>query len=214
MFDSFYAELEELAIIPVVVLDDAAQAAPLAHALVAGGMPSAEVTFRTACAADAIRAMRAAEPGMCVGAGTVLSIAQADEAIAAGAAFIVSPGFDEGVVRHCIERGVPVLPAAVTPTEIMQARACGLTVTKFFPAAQYGGLDTINALAAPFVGHRFMPTGGVSAANVGAYLASPHVVACGGTWMVKPALFATGDFSRVTVLAREAMAAARGERMA
>lgn len=214
MFESFYQQLEELAIIPVVVLDRVEDAAPLAHALVAGGMPSAEVTFRTAVAADAIRAMRAAEPAMCVGAGTVLSVEQADAAIEAGAAFIVSPGFDEEVVRHCIERGVPVLPAAVTPTEIIQAMKCGLTVTKFFPAAQYGGLATINALAAPFVGHRFMPTGGVSAANVGEYLASPHVIACGGTWMVKPSLFADGDFSRVTALAREAMASIHGARVA
>lgn len=214
VFESFYEQLEELAIIPVVVLDRIEDAAPLAHALVEGGMPSAEVTFRTAVAADAIRAMREAEPAMCVGAGTVLSVEQADAAIDAGAAFIVSPGFDEDVVRHCIERNVPVLPAAVTPTEIIAAKKCGLNVTKFFPAAQYGGLDTINALAAPFVGHRFMPTGGVSAANVAEFIANPHVIACGGTWMVKPALFADGDFSRVTELAREAMASVKSVRTA
>lgn len=214
MFEEFYHKLEELAIIPVVVLEDAAQAAPLAHALVAGGMPSAEVTFRTDAAAGSIRAMREAEPDMCVGAGTVLSVAQADAAIEAGAAFIVSPGFDADVVSHCIERNVPVLPAAVTPSEIIQALKFNLTVTKFFPAAQYGGLATIKALAAPFVGHRFMPTGGVSAQNVGEYLANPHIIACGGTWMVKPALFADGDFSKVTELTHEAMDAARAARQA
>lgn len=212
MFESFYAELEELSIIPVVVLEHAGQAAPLAHALVAGGMPSAEVTFRTDAAAESIRAMRAAEPDMCVGAGTVLTVEQADDAIEAGAAFIVSPGFDADVVRHCIERNVPVLPACVTPSEIIQALKLGIHVTKFFPAAQYGGLDTINALAAPFVGHRFMPTGGVSASNVADYLANEHIVACGGTWMVKPALFADGGYSKVTELAREAMGIARGVR--
>ena len=212
MFEAFYRKAEELAIIPVVVLERIEDAAPLAHALVAGGMPSAEVTFRTPVAADAIRAMREAEPDMCVGAGTVLTAEQLDAAIEAGAEFIVSPGFDEAIVRACIAREVPVLPAGVTPSEIIAIRNLGLTVSKFFPAAQYGGLDTIKALAAPFVGHRFMPTGGVSAANVADYLSCPHILACGGTWMVKPALFADGDFSRVTDACREAMALARAAR--
>lgn len=206
MFESFYEKLEQLGIVPVVVLDKVEDAAPLAHALMAAGMESAEVTFRTACAADAIRAMKAAEPEMCVGAGTVLTVEQVDDAIAAGAEFIVSPGFDAEVVARCIEREVPVLPAAVTPSEIIQALKFDLHVTKFFPAAQYGGLSTIKALAAPFVGHRFMPTGGVSAANVEEFLSCPSIIACGGTWMVKPALFADGDFSQVERQAAEAMA--------
>lgn len=205
MFEAFYEKLEKLGIVPVVVLDKVEDAAPLAHALMTAGMASAEVTFRTACAADAIRAMRAAEPEMCVGAGTVLSVTQVDEAVAAGAAFIVSPGFDEEVVAHCIELDVPVLPAAVTPSEIIRALKFDLHVTKFFPAAQYGGLDTIKALAAPFVGHRFMPTGGVSTENVAEYLSCPSIIACGGTWMVKPALFADGDFAEVTRQASAAM---------
>lgn len=205
MFESFYSKLETLGIVPVVVLDKVEDAAPLAHALMSAGMASAEVTFRTDCAADCIRAMAEAEPEMCVGAGTVLTLGQLDAAIEAGAQFIVSPGFDRDIVSSCIERGVPVLPAGVTPTEIIEIRKLGLNVTKFFPAAQYGGLATIKSLAAPFVGHRFMPTGGVSTENVEEYLSCPSVIACGGTWMVKPSLFADGDFSEVERIASEAM---------
>lgn len=212
MYEEFYKKLEGLGIVPVVVLEKVEDAAPLAHALMAAGMASAEVTFRTSCAAECIAAMAAAEPEMCVGAGTVLSVEQVDEALAAGAQFIVSPGFSEAVVKHCIELNVPALPGTVTPTEVTAAQALGLHVTKFFPAAQYGGLNTIKALAAPFVGHRFMPTGGVSAANVGEYLSCSSIVACGGTWMVKPSLFADGDFSQVEAVAREAMDAVRAVR--
>lgn len=212
MYEDFYKQLESLAIVPVVVLERVEDAAPLAHALMNGGMKSAEVTFRTACAADCIRAMIEAEPKMCVGAGTVLTQAQLNEALDAGAQFIVSPGFDENIVRACIERNVPVLPGTVTPSEVTAARNLGLTVTKFFPAAQYGGLDTIKALAAPFVGHRFMPTGGVSTANVSEYLSCPSIIACGGTWMVKPDLFAQGDFSKIEQITTEAMKLAREAR--
>lgn len=206
MYEAFYEKLYKLGIVPVVVIEKIEDAAPLAHALMAAGMASAEVTFRTDCAGAAIRAMREAEPEMCVGAGTVLTMEQLEEAVAAGAAFIVSPGFDEEIVARCIELEVPVLPAAVTPSEIIRALKYDLHVTKFFPAAQYGGLNTIKALAAPFVGHRFMPTGGVSAANAEEYLSCPSVIACGGTWMVKASLFADGDFSEVERQAAEAMA--------
>lgn len=205
MFETFYEKLEQLGIVPVVVLEKVEDAAPLAHALMAAGMASAEVTFRTACAAECIAAMAEAEPDMCVGAGTVLTVEQVDRAVAAGAQFIVSPGYNEDVVRHCIEIDVPVLPGTVSPSEVTAAANHGLTVTKFFPAAQYGGLSTIKALAAPFVGHRFMPTGGVSTANVEEYLSCPSIIACGGTWMVKPELFADGDFSEVQRIATEAM---------
>lgn len=210
--DSYYQKIASLAIIPVVVIDDVADAEPLARALVAGGMSSAEVTFRTPAAADAIVAMRRACPDMAVGAGTVLSRTQAETAMAAGAEFIVSPGFDADLVSFCISREVPVFPAAVTPSEIIAARKLGLKVTKFFPASQYGGLDAIRALSAPFPDHRFMPTGGVSAANVGEYLFCPSVIACGGTWMVKPQLFSDGDFGEVKRLASEAMNIARAAR--
>lgn len=207
MFETFYEKLEQLGIVPVVVLEKVEDATPLAHALMAAGMASAEVTFRTACAAECIAAMAEAEPDMCVGAGTVLTVEQVDRAVAAGAQFIVSPGYNEDVVRHCIEIDVPVLPGTVSPSEVTAAANHGLTVTKFFPAAQYGGLSTIKALAAPFVGHRFMPTGGVSTANVEEYLSCPSIIACGGTWMVKPELFADGDFSEVQRIATEAMEA-------
>ena len=207
MYEDFYSKLHDLAIVPVVVLDKVEDAVPMARALVAGGMPSAEVTFRTSCAAECIKAMHEQVPEIAVGAGTVLNVAQVDRAVAAGAGFIVSPGFDEEVVHHCIELGVPVLPGTVTPTEVTAARKLGLTVTKFFPAAQYGGLATIKSLCAPFVGHRFMPTGGVNTGNVEEYLSSPSIIACGGTWMVKPALFADGDFSKVTEACKGAMEA-------
>ena len=194
MFDQFYTTLESLGIVPVVVLDKVEDAAPLAHALMAAGMKSAEVTFRTACAAECIAAMAEAEPEMCVGAGTVLTVEQVEQARAAGAKFIVSPGYNEDVVKHCIDIDLPVLPGTVTPSEVTAAENLGLKVTKFFPASQYGGLNTIKAL-----------TGGVSTANVEEYLSSSAIIACGGTWMVKPALFADGDFSKVEQIAREAM---------
>ena len=196
MFDQFYTTLESLGIVPVVVLDKVEDATPLAHALMAAGMK---------CAAECIAAMAEAEPEMCVGAGTVLTVEQVEQARAAGAKFIVSPGYNEDVVKHCIDIDLPVLPGTVTPSEVTAAENLGLKVTKFFPASQYGGLNTIKALAAPFVGHRFMPTGGVSTANVEEYLSSSAIIACGGTWMVKPALFADGDFSKVEQIAREAM---------
>lgn len=205
MYEDFFARLEALGVMPVVVLERAQDAVPLAHALVAGGLPAAEVTFRTACAAECIAAMREAEPGMLVGAGTVLNEAQVDEAIRAGAQFVVSPGWSERIVARVLEQDVPALPGTVTPTDLMAARAMGLEVTKFFPAAQFGGLSTIRALSAAFVGHRFMPTGGVSAGNLAEFLADPAIIACGGTWMVKPALFADGNFSQVTALSEQAV---------
>lgn len=205
MFESFYKKLEGLGIVPVVVLDDVAQAVPMADALMAAGMCSAEVTFRTDAAADCIRAMREAYPEMAVGAGTVLTVEQVDQAVAAGAEFIVAPNFDPEVVQHCIDIDVPVLPGTVTPSEVGAAEKMGLMVTKFFPAAQYGGLNTIKAICAPFTRHRFMPTGGVSLANVEEYLSCDKIIVCGGTWMVKASMFADGDFSQVQQQAAEAM---------
>ena len=180
-FDDFYQRVWEIGVVPVVVLRRVEDAAPLAEALVAGGLPAAEVTFRTPVAADCIAAMRAAQPGLCLGAGTVLTCEDVDRTVAMGGAFVVSPGFDPEVVAHCLTRGIPVIPAGVTPTEIMAIRRMGIDVSKFFPAETFGGLAVLDALAAPFAGHRFMPTGGVSIANLPAYLASPHVLACGGT---------------------------------
>ena len=205
MFEAFYTKLEKLGIVPVVVLEDESQAVPMADALMAAGMESAEVTFRTVAAAGSIRAMKAAHPEMAVGAGTVVTVEQVDAAVAAGAEFIVAPNLDADVVKRCIDIDVPVLPGTVTPTEVGAAEKLGLTVTKFFPAAQYGGLSTIKAICAPFTKHRFMPTGGVNTGNVEEYLSCDKIIACGGTWMVKPKLFADGDFSQVEQQAREAM---------
>lgn len=192
----------------MVVLEDAAAAAPLAAALTAGGLHSVEVTFRTDAAADAIRAM-AERPDLLVGAGTVLTPAQVDRAVAAGARFVVSPGFGPAVVRHCQELGLPVFPGAATATEIQLALDAGLDTVKFFPAEQLGGLAMIKALAAPFRSVRFIPTGGVNTTNLPDYLGHPAVLAVGGTWMVAPALLAAGRWDEVTRLTAAAVAAAR-----
>ena len=203
--NSVLQRVYEIGIIPVIAFNSVDEALPLCKALMAGGLPAAEVTFRTACAEDCIKKIHEELPDMLLGAGTVLTVEQVEQARAAGAKFIVSPGYNEDVVKHCIDIDLPVLPGTVTPSEVTAAENLGLKVTKFFPASQYGGLNTIKALAAPFVGHRFMPTGGVSTANVEEYLSSSAIIACGGTWMVKPALFADGDFSKVEQIAREAM---------
>lgn len=195
-------------ILPVVVLDDARDAAPLAAALVAGGLHSAEVTFRTGAAADAIRAM-SEHPELLVGAGTVLTPAQVDRAVEAGARFVVSPGFGPAVVRHCQQLGVPVFPGAATATEIQMALDAGLDTVKFFPAEQLGGIRMIKALAAPFRSLRFVPTGGVNASNLAGYLAHPAVLAVGGTWMVAPELLSAGRWDEVTARTAAAVAAAR-----
>lgn len=194
-------------IVPVVVLADAGDAAPLAAALVAGGLPVAEVTFRTAAASDAIRAM-SSHPGMIVGAGTVVRPEQVDEAAEAGATFVVSPGLSPAVVERARERGLLVIPGAVTPTEIMAALDLGLTTLKFFPANTYGGASALKSLGAPFRGVRFIPTGGVSAANLSDYLSLPNVVAVGGSWMVDPRLVSDGNFAAIQALAADAVAVA------
>lgn len=195
-------------IVPVVVLDDAADAGPLAAALVTGGLPVAEVTFRTAAAADAIRVM--AERGdMLVGAGTVLTSQQVDQAVTAGAAYVVSPGLSRAVVERCQEHGVPALPGAVTATEVQAALELGLTTVKFFPAGTSGGAPAISALAAPFAGVRFVPTGGIGPKNLHEYLAIPAVTAVGGSWMVPRDRVRAGDFTEITRLTAEAVSMTR-----
>ena len=197
-----------LRLVPVVVLDDAADAGALAAALVAGGLPVAEVTFRTGAAAEAIRVM-AGRGDMLVGAGTVLTGQQVDEAVAAGASYVVSPGLSRAVVERCREHGVLALPGAVTATEVQAALELGLTTVKFFPAGTSGGAPAISALAAPFAGVRFIPTGGVGLKNLHEYLAIPAVAAVGGSWMVPRDLVRDGDFAQITRLTAEAVAAAR-----
>jgi 2-dehydro-3-deoxyphosphogluconate aldolase/(4S)-4-hydroxy-2-oxoglutarate aldolase len=192
-------------VVPVVVLEDAKDAKPLAEALVEGGLPVAEVTFRTAAAEESIRIMAEAYPDMLVGAGTVLSVEQAQRAVNAGAKFIVSPGFDEEVVDWCLANNVPVYPGIITPSEATKAVKRGLKIVKFFPAEQFGGVATIKALAAPFTTLKFMPTGGINAKNIRDYLTNNKIIACGGSWMVKGDLVKAGDFAKIKELVKEAV---------
>lgn len=201
-------KIAELKVVPVVVLEDAKDAAPLAKALCEGGLPCAEVTFRTAAARDSIKAMTDAYPDMLVGAGTVLTTEQVDSAVEAGAKFIVCPGFDPEIVDYCLEKEIPVFPGCITPSEVAQAVKRGLRVVKFFPAEQFGGVATIKALSAPYVGLKFMPTGGISAKNLKEYLACKPIVACGGSWMVKKDLIQAGEFEKIKELTKEAVALA------
>lgn len=192
-------------VVPVVVLEDAKDAKPLAEALVEGGLPVAEVTFRTAAAEESIRIMAEAYPDMLVGAGTVLSVEQAQRAVNAGAKFIVSPGFDEEVVDWCLANNIPVYPGIITPSEATKAVKRGLKIVKFFPAEQFGGVATIKALAAPFTTLKFMPTGGINAKNIRDYLTNNKIIACGGSWMVKGDLVKAGDFAKIKELVTEAV---------
>lgn len=194
-------------LVPVVVLDDTAVADRLAGALVAGGLPVAEVTFRTAAAPDAIRAM-SDRGDILVGAGTVITSAQVDQAVTAGAKYVVSPGLSRAVVERCHEHGVLALPGAVTATEVQAALELGLTTVKFFPAGTSGGVAAIKALAAPFGQVRFVPTGGIGPVNLGDYLALSCVSAVGGSWMVPRDLIAAGEFDAIRALSAEAVALA------
>ncbi|MCR5195587.1 MAG: bifunctional 4-hydroxy-2-oxoglutarate aldolase/2-dehydro-3-deoxy-phosphogluconate aldolase [Pseudobutyrivibrio sp.] len=204
MYEDLKSRFEKIGIIPVVVLENAEDAHPLGEALMNGGLPAAEVTFRTAAAEESIRILAKDFPDMLVGAGTVLTCEQADKAIAAGAKFIVAPGFNPTVVKYCLEKGYPVTPGVQTPGEMEQAMELGLDFVKFFPAEPAGGLPMIKAVAAPYTNLKFMPTGGINKENVKDYLAYNKIVACGGTWMVKGDLIASGDFSAVEQLTREA----------
>lgn len=192
-------------VVPVVVLEDAKDAVRLAKALMDGGLPCAEVTFRTEAAEDAIRLMCKEYPDMLVGAGTVLTIDQVDRAVAAGARFIVSPGFDPEIVDYCLEKDIPVFPGCITPSEVAQAAKRGIEVVKFFPAEQAGGVAMIRSLAAPYTGMKFMPTGGISAKNLRDYLECDKILCCGGSWMVKSDLIHQGEFDRIRDLTREAV---------
>ena len=196
-------EISNIGVVPVVAIDHKDDAAPLADALTKGGLPCAEVTFRTPAAEESIRIMAEQFPDMLLGAGTVLTTEQADRAIAAGAKFIVSPGFNPKVVSHCIEKNIPITPGISSPSDMEQAIEMGLDAVKFFPAVPSGGLSMIKALAAPYHTMRFMPTGGVTPQNLTEFLDYPKILACGGTWMVKPELLATGNFEEITRLTRQ-----------
>lgn len=197
-------QLGTYGIVPVVVLQDAAKAEPLAEALCKGGLACAEVTFRTDAAEESIRIMSEKFPEMLVGAGTVLTIEQADRAVKAGAKFIVSPGLNPEVVKWCQAHEVPVIPGIVTPTEMEQAIGLGLTMVKFFPAEPAGGVAMIKAMAAPYVGIKFMPTGGINAKNLEDYLSFDKIICCGGSWMVKGDLVKAGAFDKIKELTAEA----------
>jgi 2-dehydro-3-deoxyphosphogluconate aldolase / (4S)-4-hydroxy-2-oxoglutarate aldolase len=200
------SKIQKMGIVPVVKLDDAKDALPLAKALCDGGLPCAEVTFRTAAAEEAIRIMRQAYPDMLIGAGTVLTTEQVDLAVNAGATFIVSPGLNPKVVRYCVERNIPITPGCANPSDIEAAIELGLEVVKFFPAEAAGGLAMIKAMSAPYVNMKFMPTGGINAKNLISYLDFPKIIACGGSWMVSDDLIKAGDFDKITALTREAVA--------
>lgn len=198
-------QIYNIGIVPVIALDDAKDAAPLAKALYEGGLPCAEITFRTAAAEESIRIMAKEYPDMLVGAGTVLTTEQADRAMNAGAKFVVSPGLNPKVVKHCVEKGYPILPGCANPSDVEQAIELGLEVVKFFPAEQAGGLNMIKAMAAPYTKMRFMPTGGINPTILTNYLDFPKIVACGGSWMCPKDLVAAGEFDKIKELTREAV---------
>lgn len=197
-------QFKKIGIIPVVVLDDAKDAEPLGRALMEGGLPCAEITFRTAAAEESIRIMSQKFPDMLVGAGTVLTTEQVDRAVAAGAKFIVSPGINPKVVDYCVKKNIPITPGTCNPSNVETALEFGLDVVKFFPAEAAGGLNYIKAIAAPYTGVQFMPTGGINAENVKDYLKYDRIIACGGSWMVKGELIKNGDFDKIKELTAEA----------
>jgi 2-dehydro-3-deoxyphosphogluconate aldolase / (4S)-4-hydroxy-2-oxoglutarate aldolase len=201
------AQLRKLRLVPVIVIDDARSAPALGRALADGGLPCAEVTFRTAGAREALARMADECPDVLAGAGTVLTAAQAKQATDAGAKFIVAPGFSPPVVDYCLENNIPVFPGVATPTELEAALTRGLRVLKFFPAEPLGGVAYLKAMSAPYGDVEFMPTGGISLQNVGSYLAFPRVVACGGSWMAPSDWIAAGEFERITTEVKKAVAA-------
>lgn len=205
-------QIQEIGIVPVVVLDDVNDAEPLGKALCEGGLPCAEVTFRTDAAEECIRIMSEKFPDMLVGAGTVLTTEQVDRAVDAGAKFIVSPGLNPRIVKYCVEKGVPITPGCANASDIEQALENGLEVVKFFPAEPAGGLPMIKALAAPYVNVMFMPTGGISPKNVRDYLAYNRILACGGSWMVKADLVKNKEYDKIVEMCKECVAIVKESR--
>ena len=209
-----FEALSRIGIVPVITIDRPQDAVPLARALLNGGIGCAEITFRTASAEEAIQRIGGECHEMLVGAGTVLTVQQAEQAVRAGAQYIVAPGFDAAVVEWCLGNGVPVLPGVATPTEINMALARGVKLLKFFPAEEIGGVRMLKTLHAPYQEVQFIPTGGINARNLAEYLALPNVVACGGSWMATESMISEGRFDEIARLSREARAIvgrARGE---
>lgn len=209
--DDVLSRLRRHRIVPVLVVNEARRAAELAIALCDGGLPCAEVTYRTAAAGEVLRRMREARPEMLIGAGTVLTPERAADARAAGASFIVAPGFNPAVVDYCQAHDIPVFPGVCTPTEIEAAMAKDLRVLKFFPAESMGGVRTLRAIAAPYGELSFLPTGGIGLETLGGYLAFDRVIACGGSWMAPSAWLDAGDFTRVRTETARAVAAVTAE---
>ena len=212
MMNELLRKFQELGIVPVVVLDNAKDAEPLAKALCDGGLPCAEVTFRTDAAEESIRIMAQKFPHMLIGAGTVLTIDQVDRAVAAGAKFIVSPGLNPKVVTYCVEKNIPITPGVQTPSEIEQALEFGLDVVKFFPAEPAGGLKMIKALAGPYVNLKFIPTGGISTKNAPEYLAYDKILAVGGSWVASKDLINAGKFDEIEKITKESVAMVKAAR--
>lgn len=198
-------QIQEFGIVPVVVLDDSKDAYQLANSLCSGGLPCAEVTFRTDAAEDSIKIISKAFPNMLVGAGTVLTVNQVDKAVKAGAKFIVSPGLNPKIVKYCINNNIPIIPGISSPSDIELAIELGLNVVKFFPSEALGGLSTIKAISGPYTNMKFMPTGGINSSNLNSYLAFDKIIACGGSWMVKKDLIKSGDFNKITQLTKDAV---------
>jgi 2-dehydro-3-deoxyphosphogluconate aldolase/(4S)-4-hydroxy-2-oxoglutarate aldolase len=203
--DQLFDNLHECGIIPVVKIDNANDATGLAEALIRGGLPCMEITFRTSAAEESIRRVTSSFPDFITGAGTVISVEQAEKAVKAGARFIVSPGFGPKVVSWCLKHQVPVFPGVATPTDILMALDKGLNILKFFPADAFGGIKTLQALSAPFDGVKFIPTGGINAQNLSEYLRLPSVFAVGGSWIVAAKLISAGKFDEIEWLVREAL---------
>ncbi len=202
---NLYERISEIGLVPVIKIDDVETAIPLAQALCDGGLPCAEITFRTAQAAEAIDKMSKAFPEMLIGAGTVLTTEQVDSAVAAGASFIVSPGLNPKVVSYCLEKKIPIIPGTATPSDMERAIELGLHTVKFFPAEANGGLASIKAMAAPYTQMKFMPTGGINAKNLNDYLAFDRIIACGGSWMVPDKMLKEGNYDGIRALTREAV---------
>ena len=197
--------LYENGVVPVISINDAKKALPLGKAILDGGINIIEITFRTDAAAESIKIISENFPDLLVGAGTVLSVEQVDQAIANGAKFIVTPCFDAEVVDYCIKKGIDIYPGIVTPSELNEARKKGLSVVKFFPCETFGGMKAIEAISAPFGNMKFMPTGGINANNLESYVANKKIIACGGTWIAKSAIIDSGDFEQIRNNVKEAV---------
>ncbi len=207
-------KLEAFGIVPVIKIDRVEDTLPLAKALCKGGLPIAEITFRTACAKEAIKTITTHLPEMLVGAGTILTTEQVDQAVEAGASFIVSPGFNPKVVKYCVDKGIPIIPGCINPSDIERAIELGLELVKFFPAEASGGVEMIKEMAAPYTTMKFMPTGGITVKNLNEYLSFDKVIACGGVWMVDTGLINSGQFDKITELTREAVSEMLGFELA